>query len=53
MCELCYREEMGRWMSHVSVGLGLLLVLLTYCHAEGEEKSNLIYRSFAHMLFYE
>ncbi|KAG7236434.1 hypothetical protein INR49_000909 [Caranx melampygus] len=25
---------MGRWISHLSVGLGLLLVLLTYCHAE-------------------
>ncbi|XP_071329314.1 integrin beta-4 isoform X2 [Trachinotus anak] len=25
---------MGRWTSRLSVGLGLLLVLLTYCHAE-------------------
>lgn len=28
---------MGRWTLHLSVGLGLLAVLLTCCYAEGEE----------------
>lgn len=33
---LCSRKAMGRWMPHLSVGLGLLAALLTCCYAEGE-----------------
>lgn len=36
MC-LCSRKEMERWKCHLSVGLGLLAILLSLCHAEGEE----------------
>jgi len=35
------RREMGRWALRLSVGLGLLAVLVTYCHAEGEEVNGL------------
>lgn len=31
---------MGRWTLHLSVGLGLLAVLLTCCYAEGTEDQN-------------
>ena len=31
---------MGRWTLHLSVGLGLLAVLLTCCYAEGEEAQS-------------
>lgn len=37
----CYRKEMGRWTLHLSVGIGLLAVLLTCCCAEGEESELL------------
>lgn len=33
----CYRKEMGKWTFHLSVVLGLLVILLISCYAEGEE----------------
>lgn len=46
-----YRKEMGRWTLHLSVGLGLLAVLLTCCCAEGEE-SELINSFFFNLVNY-
>lgn len=37
VCFFCHRKDMGRWMLHLLSGLGLLVVLSTYCHAEGED----------------